>query len=234
MSNQQFKIIWKPSPNFTKGRRGKKIIAIVNHITAGSFPGCLNWMRNPKAQASAHYLVTKLGDIYQLVKDEDSSWHAGFANKPNWKFYDGSNPNYYTIGIEHECLSGGDLTEAQYQASLWLHKHLVKKHNISVDNNHIIGHFNIDSVNRPNCPGPKFPWTRLFSDLKGSENMLINVKAQVDLPEVPVRVNGNIIGYGVILNDITYMPVRAISEALGAKVDWDANTRTVLILKGGK
>jgi len=128
-------------------------------------------MCNQKAQASAHYLVTKLGDIYQLVKDEDSSWHAGFANKPNWKLYDGSNPNYYTIGIEHECLSGGDLTEAQYQASLWLHKHLVKKHNISVDNNHIIGHFNIDSVNRPNCPGPKFPWTRLFSDLKGSEEV---------------------------------------------------------------
>ncbi len=171
MSNQQFKIIWKPSPNFTKGRRGKKIIAIVNHITAGNYPGCLSWMCNQKAQASAHYLVTKLGDIYQLVKDEDSSWHAGFANKPNWKLYDGSNPNYYTIGIEHECLSGGDLTEAQYQASLWLHKHLVKKHNISVDNNHIIGHFNIDSVNRPNCPGPKFPWTRLFSDLKGSEEV---------------------------------------------------------------
>ena len=72
------------------------------------------------------------------------------------------------------------------------------------------------------------------SNLKGSENMLINVKAQVDLPEVPVRVNGNIIGKGVIIEDITYMPVRAIAEALGAKVDWDANTRTVLISKGGK
>ncbi len=171
MSNQLFKIKWKPSPNFTKGRRGKKIIAIVNHITAGSFPGCLNWMRNPKAQASAHYLVTKLGDIYQLVKDEDSSWHAGFANKPNWKLYDGSNPNYYTIGIEHECLSGGDLTEAQYQASLWLHKQLIARHGIPIDEDHIIGHYRIDSVNRPNCPGPGFPWQRLFNDLKGSEEV---------------------------------------------------------------
>ena len=68
------------------------------------------------------------------------------------------------------------------------------------------------------------------SNLKGSEN----IKTQIDLPEVPVRVNGSIIGRGVIIEDVTYMPVRAIAEALGAKVDWDANTRTVLISKGGK
>ena len=235
MTNPQFKIVWKPSPNFTKGRRGRKAIAIVNHITAGRYPGCLSWMCNPKAQASAHYLVTKLGDIYQLVKDEDSSWHAGAVSKPNWKLYDGSNPNYYTIGIEHEALPGERLTEMQYQATLWLHKQLIARHGIPIDEDHIIGHYRIDSVNRPNCPGPGFPWQRLLNDLKGSDNnMLINVKAQVDLPEVPVRVNGSIIGRGVIIEDVTYMPVRAIAEALGAKVDWDANTRTVLISKGGK
>ncbi len=234
-TNPQFKVVWKPSPNFTKGRRGRKAIAIVNHITAGRYPGCLSWMCNQKAQASAHYLVTKLGDIYQLVKDEDSSWHAGAVNKPNWRLHDGSNPNYYTIGIEHEALSGERLTELQYQATLWLHKQLIARHGIPIDEDHIIGHYRIDSVNRPNCPGPGFPWQRLLNDLKGSDNnMLINVKAQVDLPEVPVRVNGSIIGRGVIIEDVTYMPVRAIAEALGAKVDWDANTRTVLISKGGK
>lgn len=74
------------------------------------------------------------------------------------------------------------------------------------------------------------------SNLKGSGDMLVKLKldTQVDLPEVPVKVNGSIIGKGVILNDLTFMPVRVIAEALGAKVDWDANTRTVLISKGGK
>ena len=171
MANPQFKIVWKPSPNFTKGRKGKKVIAIVNHITAGNYPGCLSWMCNQKAKASAHYLVTKLGDIYQLVKDEDSSWHAGAVSKPNWKLYDGSNPNYYTIGIEHEALPGERLTEMQYQATLWLHKQLIAKHGIPIDEGHIIGHYRIDSVNRPNCPGPGFPWQRLFNDLKGSEEV---------------------------------------------------------------
>lgn len=33
----------------------------------------------------------------------------------------------------------------------------------------------------------------------------------------------------MILNDRTMVPARAVSEALGAKVDWDADTKTVII-----
>ena len=174
-------IEWAPSPNYTKGRKGRKIIAIVNHITAGTFPGCLSWMRNPQAKASAHYLVTRQGKVYQMVGDEDTSWHAGAVNKPSWPLYDGSNPNRYTIGIEHEALPGERLTEMQYQATLWLHKQLIAKHGIPIDEGHIIGHYRIDSVNRPNCPGPGFPWQRLFSDLKGSEEVVY--KTFEDVPD---------------------------------------------------
>ena len=92
---------WYGSPNFRKGRNGRQPIAIADHITAGAFPGCLTWMQNPASQASAQYLVTKQGRIIQLVKDEDTAWHAGVVNKPSWPLYDGTNPNYYTIGIEH-------------------------------------------------------------------------------------------------------------------------------------
>ena len=174
-------IEWAPSPNYGKGRNGKKIIAIVNHITAGTFPGCLSWMRNPQAKASAHYLVTRQGKIYQMVRDEDTSWHAGMVNKPNWSLYDGSNPNRYTIGIEHEALPGERLTEMQYQATLWLHKQLIAKHGIPIDEDHIIGHYRVDSVNRPNCPGPGFPWQRLFSDLKEGEEVVY--KTFEDVPD---------------------------------------------------
>ena len=158
-------IHWVPSPSYSVGRRGRKIIAIVNHITAGLMPGTLNWLRNPSAKVSAHYLVTKGGVVYQLVKDEDTAWHAGAVNKPSWPLYDGSNPNYYTIGIENEGLAGESLTEAQYLATLELHRILVKKHSIPLDQNHIIGHYRLDSVNRKNDPGLGFPWNRLFKDL---------------------------------------------------------------------
>ncbi|MHB8124626.1 MAG: N-acetylmuramoyl-L-alanine amidase [Desulfitobacteriaceae bacterium] len=164
-------IEWKGSPNYNSGRSGRKPIAIVDHTTAGSYPGCLEWLRNPAAQASAHYLVTKAGVIYQLVKDEDTAWANGIVNKPNWKLYDGTNPNKYTISIEHEGQPGEGLTELQYQSSLWLHRQIMQRWGIPADNDHIIGHYRIDSVDRPNCPGSGFPWDRLFKDLKGVDNV---------------------------------------------------------------
>ena len=158
-------IQWHPSPNFTVGRGNRNIIGIINHITAGLYPGCLNWMCNITASASAHYLVTKSGEIFQMVKEADTAWHAGIVLNPTWKLYDGTNPNRYTLGIEHECVSGGELTEAQYESTLELHKQLCEKYSIPIDRLHIIGHYETDSVNRKNDPGDKFPWQRLMNDL---------------------------------------------------------------------
>lgn len=177
-TGHQFKIEWVGTPNQQQGRGGHKPIAIVDHITAGNFPGCLVWMQNPAAKASAHYLVTRAGRILQMVADENTSYHAGVVNKPNWPLYKGTNPNRYTIGIEHEGFDGS-LTDIQYQATLWLHRHLTKKWCIEPTYDTIIGHYRIDSVNRPNCPGPKFPWERLFTDLlQGGVTMAISEKEQ--------------------------------------------------------
>lgn len=214
-------IEWVGTKNFTEGRKGKKIIAIVNHITAGLMPGCLSWLQNPNAQASAHYLVTRDGRILQLVKDEDTAWHAGAVNKPSWKLYDGTNPNRYTIGIEHEGFSHESLTEAQYQATLWLHRQLIQKYNIPVDSDHIIGHYQIDSVRKANCPGPKFPWDRLFADLKREGENAIKTKVFFEGQELN----------GFIKNGTTYVEVRKLCEALGLKVVWDAKTKTVEVRK---
>lgn len=164
-----FHIQWVGTPNYTPGRQGRKPIAIVNHITAGLYPGTLNWMQNTQAKTSSHYLITKTGEILQLVKDEDTVWANGVVNETNWSLYDGSNPNRYTISIEHEALAGEALTTVQYEASLYLHRELIKRWNIPIDEEHIIGHYRIDSVNRPNCPGDKFPWKQLFTDLKQPE-----------------------------------------------------------------
>lgn len=153
-------------PNYRKGRKGRKIIALVNHITAGLMPGALNWMQNPTAKMSSHYLVTKTGQILKLVSDKDTAFAVGFVNKPDWSLYDGTNPNFYTLNIEHEARAGEALTEIQYQATLWLHRHLIKKWDIPVDNEHIIGHCRLDSINRKDDPGAGFPWERLWADLK--------------------------------------------------------------------
>lgn len=164
----EYTIIWAGTPNFTDGRRGRTPIAIVDHITAGLYPGTLTWMQNPAAKASAHYLVLQDGRIFQLVKDEDTAWANGIVNQPTWALYDGTNPNRYTLSIEHENLGGGKLTEAQYQATLWLHRQLISRWKITVSRDTIIGHNQIDAINRPNDPGADFPWDQLFADLHKS------------------------------------------------------------------
>ncbi|PKM77124.1 MAG: hypothetical protein CVU90_08985 [Firmicutes bacterium HGW-Firmicutes-15] len=214
-------IAWAPSPNYRTGRNRRQVIAIVNHITAGLMPGTLSWLQNPSAQASAHYLVTKTGYIFQLVKDEDTAWHAGIVNQANWSLYDGTNPNYYTLGIEHEALTGEALTEQQLQATLWLHQQLTSRWNIPIDQDHIIGHYRLDSVNRADDPGSLFPWNRLFADLTAIEP--VPTQSQVN-----VRVGTTLI-LGIIIENRAYAPVRELGQALGSQIDWDSNTNTVLV-----
>jgi N-acetylmuramoyl-L-alanine amidase len=185
-------------------------------------PGTLNWLRNPAAKASAHYLVTKLGAVYQLVKDEDTAWHVGIVNKPDWVLYKGNNPNNYTLGIEHEALAGEGLSEPQYQASLELHRELVAQYNIPIDRNHIIGHYRLDSVNRRNDPGPGFPWDRLFADLTrpAGRSNLLDISIEVENKKIK----------GFLQEDTTYAPVREIASALGWKVEWLNQSQRVLLL----
>ncbi len=213
-------ILQTPSSNFTAGRKGRIIVAIVNHITAGLMPGTLSWLRNPAAKASAHYLISKNGEIYQLVKDENTAWHAGIVNQPDWPLYDGSNPNYYTLGIEHEALAGEGLTEKQYQASLWLHQHLLNKWRIKLDRDHIIGHYRIDGINRKNDPGAAFPWDRLFQDLSKDEaeesSELVNIKVINHLK-------------GVLIESQSYALVRELAQIMGRSVQWDDKLKAVLI-----
>lgn len=211
------KIEWVGTLNFTVGRRGRRPIAIVDHITAGLYPGCLDWLRNPASEGSAHYLVTRRGRVFQLVKDEDTAWHAGRVKKPNWSLYDGTNPNYATIGIEHEGQPNEPLTSAQYEATLWLHRQLVLEWGIPVDRDHIIGHYRINSVDRSNCPGPKFPWDQLFKDLLEVDDNVTPTKVLYKGKELD----------GFIKDNTTFIAVRKLCEALGKKVIWNEQKRIV-------
>ncbi len=75
-----------------------------------------------------------------------------------------------------------------------------------------------------------------YLGVKGEDkDMLVklNLKTDVDLPEAKIEVNGKYISTGVILNvageDTAYAPIRVVAEALGATVNWEDRTKTVLI-----
>jgi len=66
---------------------------------------------------------------------------------------------------------------------------------------------------------------------------LIPTDVAADSDAIRIMVNGNPVNSDVATfvdgNDRTMVPVRFISEALNADVDWDAPTRTVTITRGG-
>lgn len=147
-------IVYKEVQNKSTGRFGYKPEAIVLHIAEGWLAGAHSWFNNPSSQASAHYMVGKNGIIWQFVKDEDTSWHAGGVNQPRWSLLKPKiNPNLYTIGIEHEGFTGEAWTNEMYEASSDLIAYLCGKYQIPLDRNHIIGHNQINSVSRDRCPG---------------------------------------------------------------------------------
>lgn len=162
-------IKWVPSPNFSSPQ-GVRHIAIVDHIMAGTLAGTDSWFANPASQVSSHFGVGKNGETHQYVDLKNAAWANGVVARPNWPLLiPGVNPNYYTVSIEHEGYSGDVMPEAQYQASLALHRWLIELLGLGVTRDTIIGHYRIDSVNKASCPGSGFPWDRLFKDLKGGD-----------------------------------------------------------------
>lgn len=171
-------VVWKGNEHTNSSNRGGIVpICIVNHISAGSMGSMDNWFTTPNnKKSSAHFGVAKDGRIHQYVKIERMAWANGLA-MDNLRaatapivFDKKINPNLYSVSIEHEG-TDGDLTEAQFQASVWLH-HYIREYVkqvwgfvIPFDSYHVIGHFQIDKINKPNCPGPKFPWNRLYETL---------------------------------------------------------------------
>ncbi|MDF2652500.1 MAG: hypothetical protein K0Q73_8305 [Paenibacillus sp.] len=173
-------IIWKGNKHTNSNDRGDWVpFVIVNHISAGTMGSMDNWFQSPNNKvSSAHFGVARDGRIHQYVKMERMAWANGLNIANNLRrasapvVYDLKvNPNLYSVSIEHEGYDG-ELTKEQYQASLWLHRYIqqyIFEHwgkQFPLDEYHVIGHFQIDKVNKPNCPGPKFPWVRLYEDLK--------------------------------------------------------------------
>lgn len=103
-------IPFKQSPNFSLGKLTKR--GYVLHQSLGNFKGDVEWLSNANrvSRSSAHYVIGRNeGEVVQLVKDSDTSWHAGNISNPAiyaktrmLRNADGTyvNPNAYLIGIE--------------------------------------------------------------------------------------------------------------------------------------
>jgi N-acetyl-anhydromuramyl-L-alanine amidase AmpD len=150
--------------NFTVGRAGLQPKAIVIHVTtASTAQSTLAWFQNPASEVSAHYLVDKDGArIWQLVKEEDTAWHAGTylqqrldlnRTRPelNWVTPNVST-NLVTIGIEHVGLEHDPWSSGLYQSSAQLVAQIASRWHIPLDRAHVVGHREIFPPHA-GCPG---------------------------------------------------------------------------------
>ena len=160
------KYTWLPSPNFTPKNPGRSISCIVLHATATSGKNsALEWLCNPQSKVSAHYLIDRLGMIYQLVIDQNIAWHAG---QSEWK----GKPNVNTFSIGIELVNSNDgimlYPEEQIKACVGLCHSAIEEYKINL--NDIVGHCDIAPI-RKNDP-LNFPWHEF-------RTMLINLGIEV-------------------------------------------------------
>ncbi len=141
------------STNFRPGRPlNFKPEAIVIHIAVGSLGSVDSHFNDPAAQVSAHYCVGKKGQVHQYVHETDTAFHAGIVVNPSWPLLKPDiNPNFYTIGIEHEGLPDDVWPDAQLATSAALVGEIAQRWNIPLDDQHVIRHHQIRASKT--CPG---------------------------------------------------------------------------------
>lgn len=151
--------------NYWDGHQPRK--AVVLHIAEGPLSAIYPTFNDPNTQASTHFAIGKDGTVEQYVSINDSAWGNGDINNPSWSGLTGDNPNLYTISIEHEGDYHDNWTTAMLNSQVallqWIAQKLTTANGpfIYVPHQTLIGHYEIDSVNRINCPGPNVNYTLL-------------------------------------------------------------------------
>ena len=151
------------SPNH-RPMHNRSIDFVVIHITGGPAQderSAINRFLRGEEDASAHYIVNRQGEIFQMVREKDVAYHAGGG----WQ-------NNRSIGIEHVNSWNTDQrlrpTQPQYAASARLVHDICRRHGIPMVHSAsaptapgIKGHAEIyPATGHPTCPNPAWDWDR--------------------------------------------------------------------------
>ena len=181
------------SKNNTKFLKGNPDTLIIHYTAARDAESAAKYLQKPDIKASAHVVIGRNGEIYQIVPFDTISWHAGESS------YGGrSGFNNFSIGIEID--NAGVLTKTGNEYVSWFGKkymqsdvmegihrnetqsrywHIYTEKQLLVNEevalllvNHyktiksILGHEEI-SPGRKQDPGPAFPLDRFRKRLLG-------------------------------------------------------------------
>lgn len=141
------------------GAGGPSLDYILIHDTETAYQPTVNLVQDPNYLAWNYTLRSSDGHVANHLDPADVGWHAG-----NWFM------NMHSIGLEHEGWAGTGAwyTEAMYQSSAALVRHLAAEHGIPLDRAHVIGHDQVPGIlpgytkNVHWDPGPYWDWDHYF------------------------------------------------------------------------
>ena len=191
---------WRPSPNVEPRRGGLAADLVILHYTGmTSAEGAVDWLVNPAAKVSCHYLVDETGAVTQMVEEHMRAWHAGVSC---WQ--GASDVNSRSIGIEihnsgHE-LGYEDFPDAQVEAVAGLCRDILSRHRIAPEA--VLAHSDV-APGRKIDPGEKFPWDALFE--AGVGHWVPPVPLGEAMPEAGAiaRLGSGLAAYGYCIDPAT-------------------------------
>ncbi|MBI1363629.1 MAG: N-acetylmuramoyl-L-alanine amidase [Proteobacteria bacterium] len=156
MANVDYKgAIWRPSPNH-EARTAPISFVILHGTWMADDEAALNRLSDASAKVSCHYMICADGRIIQLVREEQTAWHAGISA---WGSIERLNP--HSIGIEISNpgpASGVAYSDTQYAVLEALLTDILARNHLTPAQ--VLGHSDI-APDRKDDPGAHFDWARL-------------------------------------------------------------------------
>ncbi|MEW6769995.1 MAG: N-acetylmuramoyl-L-alanine amidase [Bacillota bacterium] len=234
--------------NINRPRRGIVPRALVIHWTANAAKGAdaianakyfnrgykqsggkyLELNGRPFNYASAHYIIDDRR-IVRCIPEDEMAYHVGARRyKPDALKLLGSYPNATTLGIEMCVNKDGDFGRV-YATTVKFSADILKRHGWTTAS--LWRHYDVTGKL---CPGyftddrtaklygfssAAAGWEKFRNDVKEELSSMVGRAVE---GYVEVVVNGRKLGdKAIIIAKRSYVPVRAVAEALGLKVGWD-------------
>ena len=144
------------SPN-CNARKLPVTMAVLHYTEMASQEAAIERLCDPEAEVSAHYIISRTGEVVRLVPEEKRAWHAG---RSSWRGV--TDVNSASVGIELDHPGHGlgyePFPDAQIDALLPLLARIVKQHDIPRAN--VVAHSDVAPA-RKTDPGELFPWEQL-------------------------------------------------------------------------
>lgn len=212
--------------NTPKNRRpGKKMEPqyITIHATANEKSTAQNeraWLTNPSNNITASWhIVVDEREAIEAIPLNEVAWHAGDGNGQG---------NTASIGIEI-CESGNYAKTVEN--AIKLVAQMLHERGWGIDR--LRRHFDWSKKNCPRLMNADGKWTgwekfkqRVQKRLEG-----LKVANEIKIPElgnVKIQVGEQEL-QGIVIDGVSYAPVRPLAEALGKQVGWEQQTKTVTV-----